>query len=120
MNGHSNLQTRRERWVRISFRSLVVLSMLLGAVLLFILPEMGAVGVIIRFWIVLLIVFGLVWLIVGGMTKQTVVERDEKARLLQPEEEPESVREVMDVQMAAEQSGVQVYRGRLRESSDAV
>lgn len=121
MNGHSDLDTRKHWWSRISFRTLLVLSVILGGLLLFILPEMGMIGVILRFWIVLLITFSLVWLIVGrvGSSKASEI-RVEKPRLLLQEEQPESVQEVMEIGMAAEQNGVQIFRGKLRESAEVV
>lgn len=40
--------------------------------------------------------------------------------MLPPEEQPPAIREVMDVRLAEEEQGVRLFRGRLRESADAV
>ena len=40
--------------------------------------------------------------------------------MVSEQEQPESVREMTNVRVATEEAGVQVYRGRLRESASAV
>jgi Zn-dependent protease len=44
----------------------------------------------------------------------------QEPRMLHEEEQPESVREVMNVSIAIEKSGIQIFRGKLREAASQV
>lgn len=70
-------------------------------------------------WLSLL--FGLLWIwLLFGMSRRSPAQPNtpRPPRMLFPEEQPESIRQVMDVHLAMDQDGVQVFRGPLREPAD--
>tara|TARA_R110002072_G_scaffold303089_1_gene493109 strand:- start:3667 stop:5007 length:1341 start_codon:yes stop_codon:yes gene_type:complete len=72
------------------------------------------------FWLILLMCFWMVWMMVVSSTVVATAELQPTGpRMLPPEEQPELLRQLMDVQIATEQEGVRAFRGRLKESSEA-
>lgn len=96
-------------------RLLVILLLLLPLVILFLLPGGGLVLGAFWFWITLLLCWWLIWTMLGR-PKEAAPDAHEP-RTLAESELPETVREVMNVREATEEAGVQIYRGRLRESA---
>ena len=96
---------------------LLVLSILLPIIILFLLPSGGMMLGSMFFWMGLLLCFWMLSMLTG---KTAVDESAATARLLTAEEQPASVKEVMDVRFAEEDGGVRVFRGRLREPAAAV
>ena len=80
----------------------------------------GEGNVVTGLWIWLLL---FIWLVVlwSLLTSAERIEPEHVLgpRMLPPEEQPPVVREIMEVRLAEEEQGVQVFRGRLRESPDA-
>jgi len=109
------------------WRLLLIWLLLLPIAVLFLLPGGGLffTGVL-WYWIVLLISIGVIWALLGGpRTSQATTgsgesltgEDDQSLRMLTEAELPLPVQEVMTVRMATEEEGVQVFRGRLRQSA---
>lgn len=107
-------ETKNETWTRL----LLILLLLWPLIILFLLPGGGFVFGAVWFWLALLLCLFLIWLILGRPRDETerMAEAREPRAVPEPEQ-PEPVREVMDVREATEQAGVQVYRGGLRESA---
>ena len=103
----------RERpavWVRL----LLILAFLLPVLLLFLLPGGGLMAAH-WFWFVLLLCFLVLLFMVGGPVEATAVAQQPERRMLTAEEQPEGIREVMDIEVATEEpTGVRIFRGRLR------
>ena len=114
-------EIRNAVWARL----LLILALLLPLAVLFLLPGGGLLGGGLGFWLVLLLSSWLIWMLIGrsrtcGVGAQDPTETAEMGpRMLNPDEQPDPVREVMDVRVATEEAGVQVFRGRLRESAAA-
>lgn len=104
----------RERppvWVRL----LLILAFLLPVLLLFLLPGGGLITAVHWFWFVLLLCFIVLLFMVGGPSEATAVAQRPERRMLAAEEQPEGIREVMDIEIATEEpTGVRIFRGRLR------
>lgn len=103
-------------WLQI----LLVLVLLLPLVALLLLPGGTATSGGIWFWMILLLCVWMVWLMV--LRRFAEVPRQEVAtegpRMLLPDEQPDAVREVMNVRIATEESGVAVFRGPLTQPAD--
>jgi membrane-associated protease RseP (regulator of RpoE activity) len=105
---------RRSVW----FRLLVILAILLPLIILFLLPTGALVGGgLLWFWIVLAVCFAIVWMLLGSPQDAREPAEETGPRVLSAEDQPAAVTEVMDVQLATEQAGIQVFRGRLREAA---
>lgn len=102
-----------------SSRLIILLVLLLPPVLLFLLPSGSMMGVI-WFWLLLLISFWLVWMVIGSPRAENPGLLESVPRMLHENEQPEAVREAMDVRIATEEGGVQVFRGELREPPASV
>jgi membrane-associated protease RseP (regulator of RpoE activity) len=106
---------RRDFWSRL----LLLLLILLPLAVLFLMPGGGLVGGV-WFWLVLLLTFWLTWAILGTPPKEPPEIPEPEVRFLSPSEQPAVVREVMDVQLATERAGIQVFRGKLREPGQTI
>jgi membrane-associated protease RseP (regulator of RpoE activity) len=121
MNDAGHAQTMRHRlktavWLRLALSLLFVMPL----AILFLFPNAAVLAIALWFWLMLLVSLGLIWLILGRRDEKNVLAATAaESHVLLAGEEPEPVREVMDVRMGVEQSGVQVFRGRLRESAAA-
>ena len=69
-------------------------------------------------WLVLLMCIWMVWMMLSMGRSDAAAQRPDP-RMLGVEEQPEVVREVMDVRIATEQSGVTIFRGRLKTSAES-
>ena len=99
---------------------LLVLFLLLPLTMLFLMPGHGMYFAAVHwFWFTLLITWLVMWLVFGSMGARGAVEEPEP-RILPEADQPETVREVMNVTSATEESGgTRVFRGRLRESANS-
>ncbi|MBW8781395.1 MAG: site-2 protease family protein [Verrucomicrobia bacterium] len=71
-------------------------------------------------WLLLFAWFLLLWSLII-LSNRAQRERTEKSlRMLPPEEQPPVVREVMEVHLAEEDHGVQIFRGKLRAAASEV
>jgi len=97
-------------------RLLLILALLLPLVILFLLPG----GALVRggpwFWLVLLLCISVIWGLLAP-SPRAAERAPEPAFQVLPlaEEQPEVVREVMDVGLATQRAGVRTFQGRLRE-----
>ncbi|MDB6022703.1 MAG: Peptidase [Pedosphaera sp.] len=114
MADHENTQTLRHK-IRSSFwlRFVIVLALLLPVMVLLLMPGGPLLAGVIWFWMLALLSFWVIWLVLGraGRKARAAVQPEEHVLNFQPE----PIREVMDVKVAVEESGVQVFRGRLLE-----
>lgn len=99
----------------------VILLLLLPFMILFLIPAMNLLSGM-WLWIVLLICFWIVWFLIANLTSairnKTHVESG--LRMLQESEQPQIIRNAMNVRIATEEAGVQVFRGRLLEPATTV
>ena len=97
---------------------LLVLFLLMPLTMLFLMPGHGMHYAAVHwFWFTMLITWLVMWLVFGGIGARGAVEEPEP-RVLPEADQPETVREVMNVTSATEEpSGTRVFRGRLRESA---
>ncbi len=72
------------------------------------------------FWLTLLLTFWLTMALIGSPKEGSPRAHDPEMRMILPEELPASVRESMDVRLAIEKSGSQIFRGKLREPAQRV
>lgn len=107
--------TRSDVWAEL----LVVLSFLLPLAILFLLPGGGLFAGALSFWLTSLFSFWLIWLLLGSAMTVPVETPQPETRTLGKEEQPDVIRELMEVRVATESEGVKVYRGSLRESAGA-
>ena len=70
------------------------------------------------FWLALLMCLLLMW-VVSAAQRRLAAGPDFGPRMLNEAEQPEVVRQVMDVRIAIKENGVQLYRGPLRDSASA-
>lgn len=100
-------------------RLALLLLLLLPLAIVFLLPS----GALIRsgfwFWAFLVFSFWIIWSLLRRTDRTMSPVPEPEAHPLYHPEQPEPVREVMDVRVATEQSGVRIFRGRLRESAAA-
>jgi membrane-associated protease RseP (regulator of RpoE activity) len=109
-------ETKTDTWSRL----LLILALLLPLIILFLLPGRGFFYGGIWFWFALLLCFWLIFSILGRpMEEMEQAQQAQEPRTLAEPDQPEAVREVMNVRIATEEAGVQIYRGRLRESASA-
>lgn len=104
---------RQEAWSRL----LLILAVLLPLAVVFLLPGGGLFFGGMWFWLALLLCFWFVWLMLGTPddAEAAAVPGPAGPRVLTAEEQPNVVREVLDVRLATEQHGVQAFRGPLKE-----
>ncbi|MGH9632933.1 MAG: site-2 protease family protein [Bryobacteraceae bacterium] len=104
-------------WLRL----LTILLLSLPLALLFLAPAGSPAATLIVFWILALLSVFLLWRLLGIPADETALRQE---RELQPhevveEDVPQPVRQVMNVRVADEMEGVQIFRGKLRESAAA-
>jgi membrane-associated protease RseP (regulator of RpoE activity) len=110
---------------------LFFLLMTLPLIVLFLLPGGGLVTGrnALWFFLAMLICFSLLQLVLGasprarrletaGLSREDEPVPEPHVRMFYPEQQPDVVREVMDVQLATEDNGVQAYQGPLRVDSE--
>lgn len=109
---------KNETKTDVSVRLLVILALLLPLVFMFLLPGGGNFLGGMWFWLILPICWLLIWSILGTPRESVQqIEEEHELRTLSESEQPETVREVMKVRIATAEAGVQIFRGRLRESA---
>jgi membrane-associated protease RseP (regulator of RpoE activity) len=82
--------------------------------LLFFMPGGGIMAQVLWFWALTLMTLWLLFAILGAPRQARADPRE-----LRDDEQPEPIREIMDVEEAAEQNGVQIFRGHLREPASS-
>jgi Zn-dependent protease len=106
---------QRPRNPLLAFLFLVVL---LLPWLIFFLPGETVTGHAL-FWLAIFFCLLLMWLVSAGQRRlATAAGPDLGPRMLDVTEQPEAVRQTMDVRIATIENGVQVFRGPLRDSPD--
>lgn len=111
------MKTKRKS--EVSSRLIYILLLMLPLMILFMMPGGALLGGM-WFWMVLLFCFLMVWMLLGvpGDEGEAMVEIE--PRMLHESDQPAVIRDAMDVRIATEEQGVQVFRGRLREPATAV
>ena len=110
-------------------RLLLILCVLVPLLALLLLPGGTLLSGGIWFWLILLMCIWMVWMMLAAgriepaTSKSAATENDSEIepigpRMLGVQEQPEVIRELMDVRVATEESGVTVFRGRLKTSAD--
>jgi len=107
---------RNDLWARL----LIILGFLLPLAVLFLLPGGAPVNALLWFWMAVLFTISLSWMLLGVPQESTRDPERIEPRVLREDEQPEPVRQVMDVKAAIEEMGVRVFRGTLRDSASAV
>jgi len=97
-------------------RLIYILLLLLPLIILFLMPSGALLGGM-WFWFVLLICFSLIWGLIGVPRHADESIAETKPQMLHEIDQPAAIRDVMDVRIAFEEEGAQVFRGRLRESA---
>ncbi len=107
---------RRDFW----FQLLVILLFLLPVIVLFLLPGSALVATCPWFLLALLLCFFMMWMIFSTFASEPQEQVKPQPRILDMAEEPEVIKEVMNVDLATEERGAQIFRGRLLESAESV
>ena len=96
----------------------IMAAFLLPVIILFVVPAQTSFFWL-AFWFITLLIFNLIilWLLVRSRTPATAESAPAPPRILQEEEFPAVVRQVMDVHLALEEKGARIFRGDLRESA---
>ena len=94
---------------------LLVLACLFPLLILFLVPSSELLLGGIVFWLLLLASLSMLWMFLSGRAARVAVP---EMRMILPEEQPEVIREIMDVRLATERDGVRIFRGRLVEAAD--
>jgi membrane-associated protease RseP (regulator of RpoE activity) len=102
---------RTTTWLRL----VLLLAILVPLAILFLFPGAALLVGLSWFWLLLIFSFVIIWLVLGNSAEVAVAGAKSEVHVLHPAEQPEPVREVMDVRVAVEESGVQIFRGRLLE-----
>src|SRR5262245_21542244 len=120
LTGAEGMKTLRPVW----WRLLILLLVLLPFAMLFLSPGPRAMPTpfaAMVFWLALLFCFWVILFIIGMPEAQMDAARELGPRMLPDAEQPDAVKSVMQVSVATEGAdGVRIFRGRLRESADAV
>lgn len=99
----------------------VILLLLLPFMILFLIPAIALLESM-WLWMVLLICIWMIWFLIANLTSairdKTHVESG--LRMLQESEQPQIIRNAMNVRIATEEAGIQVFRGRLLEPATTV
>ena len=96
---------------------LFIVALLLPWLIFLFLPG-GTISGHALFWLAMFFCLMLVWLVSATQRRLAAVAGpDLGPRMLNEAEEPEAVRQVMDVRIAIKENGVQVFRGPLRDSA---
>ena len=99
-------------------RLLFIFSLLLPWLIFLLLPGRTVLSLFF-FWMAIMLCLFSIWTMTAARSRREAAANGANLgpRMLYEFEQPEVVREVMDVRMAVEESGVQVFRGPLRESA---
>jgi membrane-associated protease RseP (regulator of RpoE activity) len=98
---------------------LFILALLLPWLIFLFLPGGTAIGHAL-FWLAILFCVLLLWLMSATQKRLAATAGyDLGPRMLNEAEQPEIIRQVMDVRIAIKENGVQLFRGPLRESASA-
>ena len=95
-------------------RLLFIISLVLPWLIFFFLPGHTLLSLF-YFWMAMMLCLFLVW-VLARQRRQEAVEGG--PRMLYDVEQPEIVRQLMDVRIAIEEKGIQMFRGPLRESAE--
>ena len=110
-------QRKHHTW----WRAFLVLLFLAPLGILFFLPGVPVYLGGIWFWLALIVCIWILLTVMGTPEAATAGSEPPAPRMLHDDEQPESVKEVMNVRVATEEpSGIRIFRGRLRESAAAV
>src|SRR5260370_21232245 len=85
--------------------------------ILFFMPARGLSHGVLWFWLTFIFFWFILTLL--GAPGRPLAEAEPEPRRIAEAEQPEAVREVMNVRVATEEKGVRIFRGRLRESAAA-
>lgn len=97
---------------------LYIVALVLPWLVLFFLPG-GAVPGLFLFWMAVIFSLFLIWSLAAFRRRtEAIGSTDIGPRMLNEIDQPEVVREVMDVKIAVEENKVQTFRGPLREAAD--
>ena len=107
---------RNALWLQI----LLVLALVGPLVVLLLLPGGTWLTGGLWFWLILLMLVWMLWTILAAPAERAAEQPPAETglRMVFPEEQPSAIREVMDVRVATEEAGVNVFRGRLRVPAD--
>ena len=98
---------------------LLIVALLLPWLIFLFLPGRSIAGHAL-FWLAMLFCLLLIWLMSAAQRRlAAAAASDLGPRMLNEAEQPEAVRQVMDVRIAIKENGVQLFRGPLRESASA-
>jgi membrane-associated protease RseP (regulator of RpoE activity) len=97
-------------------RLLFIASLLLPWLIFLLMPGHALISLFF-FWIAIMLCLLSIWTIAAAQSRQEAVETG--PRMLYEVEQPDVVRKVMDVRIATEERGVQMFRGPLRDSAGA-
>src|ERR1700732_1857088 len=107
------MQRPRNPWLAFLF----ILALVLPWVIFLFRPGGASTGHAL-FWLALLVCLLLLWMISATLRRvAAVLGPDLGPRMLNEAEQPEIVRQVMDVKIAIRENGVQLFRGPLRDSA---
>lgn len=102
-----------------SWRLLYILLILLPLMLLFFLPG-GSMVHAMWFWLVLLLCFWFIWMFLGLPASEDQPAMEAAPRMIPESEQPAAIRALMDVRIATEEEGIQIFRGRLQDDPESV
>jgi membrane-associated protease RseP (regulator of RpoE activity) len=98
---------------------LFILSLLLPWLIFLLLPGRTVLSLFF-FWVAMMLCLFAIWIMVAARSRREAAARANLGpRMVYEVEQPAVVREVMDVRIAIEERGVQMFRGPLRESAEA-
>jgi membrane-associated protease RseP (regulator of RpoE activity) len=101
-----------------SFQLLYIVALLLPWLIFLFLPG-GTIFGLFLFWVAIVFSLLLIWIMAGFRRRAQAMGRTDTApRMLNETEQPEVVRQVMDVKIAIEENRVQTFRGPLREAAE--
>ncbi|HZC35974.1 MAG TPA: site-2 protease family protein [Chthoniobacterales bacterium] len=98
-------------------RLLFIVSLLLPWLIFFLLPGHAFLSLF-YFWMAMILCLFLIWIMAMQGRQDAVSRADLGPRMLYEVEQPEIVRQLMDVRIAIEEKGIQMFRGPLRESAE--
>lgn len=101
-------------------RILLILSLLVPLIALLLLPGGTMLSEGLWFWLILLMCVWMLWMMLAAGREEKTPQDVEQAgpRMLGVEEQPHTIRELMDVRIATEEADVRVFRGRLKTSAE--
>jgi membrane-associated protease RseP (regulator of RpoE activity) len=102
---------RTTTWVRLA----LCVFFLLPLVVVIFLPVGPVMATILWLWLMLMVSLGLIWVAFGRGNRGPIEEVEADADELPRVDNPEAVREIMEVCETGEKAGVLIFRGELRE-----